>query len=171
MEVLVRPAGRVISVKPGETFLPALRAAGLPISYSCEDGRCGLCRCKLLRGTVVESARPPRPVLGCRSRYVLACQSSPAEDCAIEVPDSGEPVTHAPKRVKTQVLGNEAIGDHVRLLRLSAPDNLQFSPGQFVELELGRGLSRVYSLAGLPGDEELRFHIRMHPKGAAAQLL
>ena len=171
MEVLVRPAGRVISVKPGDKFLPALRAEGLAISYSCEDGRCGLCRCKLLRGNVVESARPPRPLFGHRTRYVLACQSSPADDCAIEIPDADEPVTHLQRRLRTQVLGVEPLGHNVRLLRLANTENLQFSPGQFVELELGRSFSRVYSLAGLPGDDELRFHVRIHPQGSAGQMI
>ncbi|WP_428380834.1 2Fe-2S iron-sulfur cluster-binding protein [Nevskia ramosa] len=171
MEVLIRPGNHVLSLKPGEPLLPALRAQGLPISYSCEDGRCGLCRCKLLRGTVVESGRPPRPLFGCRTRYLLACQSSAAEDCAIEIPDAGEPVIHPPRRLRTQVLGIESITHNVRLLRLSNADKLLFSPGQFVELEFGRGLSRVYSLSGLPGDDELRFHIRIHPQGSASQLI
>lgn len=171
MEVLVRPTGRVLSIKPGEKLLPALRDAGIPISYSCEDGRCGLCRCKLLRGNVVESARPPRPLFGCRTRHVLVCQASPSEDCAIEIPDADEPVIHPPKRLRTQVLGIESLASNVRLLRLSNPDNLQFSPGQFGELELGRGFSRLYSLSGLPGDDELRFHVRIHPQGLAGQLI
>jgi len=171
MEVIIRPGNRVLSLKPGEQILPALRAQGLPISYSCEDGRCGLCRCKLLRGTVVESGRPPRLLFGCRTRYLLACQSSPAEDCAIEIPDAAEPVVHPPRRLRTQVLGIESITHNVRLLRLSNTEHLQFSPGQFVELEFGRGLSRVYSLSGLPGDEELRFHIRIHPQGSVSQLI
>lgn len=44
MEVLVRPGDHVLNIQPGEKFLPALRAQHVPISYSCEDGRCGLCR-------------------------------------------------------------------------------------------------------------------------------
>lgn len=171
MEVLVRPGDHVLNIQPGEKFLPALRAQGVPISYSCEDGRCGLCRFKLLRGNVAESARPPRQLFGCRTRYVLACQSSPTEDCAIEIPDSMEPVVHPSRRIRTQVLGVEPITHNVRLLRLGNPDNLQFSPGQFVEIEFGRGLSRVYSLAGMPGDEELRFHIRIHPQGSAGEVV
>jgi ferredoxin-NAD(P)+ reductase (naphthalene dioxygenase ferredoxin-specific) len=171
MEVLVHPLGRLLSIKPGEKFLPALRAAGLPISYSCEDGRCGVCRCKLVRGSVVESTRPPRPLSGCRSRYLLTCQTSPADDCTIELLDTAELVLHPPRRLRAQVLGIEPVGHNVRLLRLSNADNLQFSPGQFVELELGRDFTRVYSLASLPGDEDLRFHIRIHPQGRASELL
>lgn len=171
MELLVQPANRVLSLKPGETVLQALRAASLPISYSCEDGRCGMCRCRLLRGNVVETARPPRQLFGCRVRYVLACQCATAEDSAIEVPDSVETVVHPARRARVQVLGVEALSPHVRLLRLSNEGRLMFSPGQFAELELGRGLSRAYSMAGLPTDDELQFHVRLHPSGRASQLI
>ena len=171
MEILVHPTGHVLSLKPGETLLHALRASGVPVSYSCEDGRCGMCRCKLLRGGVVESARPPRQLIGCRERYVLACQCSLAEDSTIEIPDADETVVHAPRRVRCTVLGVEPLCHNTLLVRLSNDARLEFSPGQFVEIELGRGLSRVYSMAGLPTDDELRFHVRVHPHGRGSRLI
>lgn len=171
MEVVVHPGKSVISLRPGENLLQGLRANGLPISYSCEDGRCGLCRCRLLRGKVVESARPPRQLFGSRARYILACQSSPADDIAIDVPDTGEVVLHPSRRLRTRVLGIEPMSHSVRLLRLDNEENMAFSPGQFAELDLGRSLLRVYSMAGLPGDAELQFHVRLHPHGRASDLI
>lgn len=169
MEVLVQPANRVLSLKPGETLLQAMRAANLPISYSCEDGRCGMCRCRVLRGSMAEAARPPRLLFGSRTRYVLACQCAASEDSAIEVPDAAEALVYPARRLREQVLGIETLSAQVRLLRLSNQGQLEFSPGQFAELELARGLSRVYSVAGLPSDDELQFHIRLHPSGRASQ--
>lgn len=171
MEVLVQPANRVLSLKPGETLLQALRAAELPISYSCEDGRCGLCRCRLVRGRMVETARPPRQLFGSRVRYVLACQCAAAEDSAIEVPDAMETIVHPSRRLRVQVLGVDEVSPYVRLLRLSNEARMAFSPGQFAEIELGRGLTRAYSMAGLAIDDELRFHVRLHPSGRASQLI
>lgn len=171
MEVLVQPSGKLLSLKPGVTLLHALRENEIPISYSCEDGRCGMCRCKLLRGGVAEAARPPRQLFGCRVRYVLACQGAPTQDCAIEIPDTSETVVHPARRIRASVLGVEPLSRNVRLLRLSNEARLSFSPGQFAELELGRGISRVYSMSGLAGDEELRFHVRLHPHGRASHLI
>jgi ferredoxin-NAD(P)+ reductase (naphthalene dioxygenase ferredoxin-specific) len=171
VELLVRPGERILSLKPGETLLQALRGQGLPISYSCEDGRCGLCRFKLLRGGIVESARPPRQLFGCRVRYGLACQSALAEDSAIEIPDTAEPVVHPSRRLRAQVLSVEPLAHNLRLLRLSNDGQLAFSAGQFVELELARSLWRSYSLAGMQGDGELHFHVRLHPHGQAAQII
>jgi ferredoxin-NAD(P)+ reductase (naphthalene dioxygenase ferredoxin-specific) len=171
MEVLVQPGNRVLSLKPGENLLQAMRAAELAVSYSCEDGRCGLCRCRLVRGSMVETARPPRQLFGCRTRYVLACQSAPAEASTVEIPDGGETVVHPARRGKVKVLGVESLNHCVRLLRLSNDPRMAFTPGQFAEIEFERGLARVYSMSSLPGDEELRFHVRLHPNGRASQLV
>lgn len=171
MEVLVQPANRVLSLKPGENLLQAMRGAELAISYSCEDGRCGLCRCRLVRGCMLETARPPRQLFGCRVRYVLACQSVPAEASTIEVPDEGETVVHPARRVREKVLGVEQLTHDVSLVRLSNESRLGFSSGQFAEIEFERGLSRVYSMSGLPNDDELQFHVRLHPSGRASQLI
>ncbi|MGQ0699484.1 MAG: 2Fe-2S iron-sulfur cluster binding domain-containing protein [Panacagrimonas sp.] len=169
MELLIRNNGKTLTLAPGETMLGAMRSSG--ISYSCEDGRCGMCRCHLVRGRVSEQARPPRQVFGCRARYFLACQTSLLEDTTIEVPDIDEPVIHPGGRYRARVSGVEQLSDNVRQLRVGLDQPFAFSPGQCAEVELSRGLSRLYSMAGLPGDSELRFHVRMHPHGRASQVI
>lgn len=169
MELFIRNIGQAITLAPGETLLNAVRSVG--ISYSCEDGRCGMCRCQLVRGRVIEQARPPRQSFGCRARYVLACQTALAEDSTIDIPDIGETVVHPAARYRARVLGVEELSDNVRLLRVGLDQPFQFSPGQCAEVELSRGLSRLYSMAGLPEDQELRFHVRMHPHGRASHVV
>lgn len=161
----------MLSPQPDQTLLRALRAGEVPISYSCEDGRCGLCRCRLLRGRVVETGRPPRQLFGCAGRYVLACQSTMAEDSVIEIPDPRDVVIHQARRMRAKVLGIEPLTHNVRLLRLNPEGSLSYSPGQFVEVELGRGLNRMYSMAGLAEDGELQFHVRIHPHGRASHVI
>ncbi len=169
MELLIRNLGRSFTLAPGETVLNVIRSSG--ISYSCEDGRCGMCRCRLVRGNVLEHVQPPRQTFGCPERYVLACQTSLLDDCTIEVPDLRETVIHPPTRFRGRVLGVESLSDNVRLLRIGLDRPFQYSPGQCAELELSRGLSRLYSMAGLSGDDELRFHVRMHPHGRASHMI
>ena len=169
MELLIRNNGRTLNLEPGDTLLGAIRDCG--ISYSCEDGRCGMCRCQLVRGHVREQARPPRQLFGCRERYILACQTSLLENTTIDIPDIEEPVVHPSGRYRGRVLGVEALSDSVCELRVRVDVPFSFSPGQCAELELSRGLSRLYSMAGAPGDTELRFHVRMHPHGRASQVI
>lgn len=46
-------SGRTITVEAGETVLQALLAAGVDVPYSCEEGVCGACETKLLRGAAL----------------------------------------------------------------------------------------------------------------------
>lgn len=119
----------------------------------------------------MEQARPPRQLFGCRARYILACQSSLLEDSTIEIPDIAEPVVHPGGRYRGRVLGVESLCDNVRLLRVGLDQPFRFSPGQCAEIELSRGLARLYSMAGLPDDDELRFHVRVHPHGRASNAI
>lgn len=44
-------SGRFVDVPAGVSFLNGLRAAGVEVASSCEQGFCGTCECKVLRGT------------------------------------------------------------------------------------------------------------------------
>ena len=50
--VTVRSTGSTAEVGAGETVLAALRRAGVPAPYSCQQGFCGTCRTRVLAGTV-----------------------------------------------------------------------------------------------------------------------
>src|SRR5262245_49401670 len=54
VSVTVQPRGETVVGAPGALLLDTLRRAQIPISYSCEAGRCGTCRCEVLSGEVVE---------------------------------------------------------------------------------------------------------------------
>ncbi|GAB3306214.1 2Fe-2S iron-sulfur cluster binding domain-containing protein [Epidermidibacterium keratini] len=51
-EVEVADNGLVVQVEPGVSIMETLRAAGLDVPSSCEEGTCGTCECGVLSGTV-----------------------------------------------------------------------------------------------------------------------
>ncbi|KRE33113.1 ferredoxin [Mycobacterium sp. Soil538] len=51
-EVTVASTGASIAVAEDETLLAALRRAGVPAPYSCQQGFCGTCRTRVLGGAV-----------------------------------------------------------------------------------------------------------------------
>lgn len=165
---MVLPSGHVLSLNVGDTLLNALRTHDVPVSYSCEDGRCGLCRCKVIHGRVIESSRQMRPFAGPKTSYVLACQSVLTDDCTIEVAEPKEVVVHAPRSTKAMILAVETPSRDVRLVRLKPDSALTFSPGQHIEVEFERGLRRYYSLGGIDGDGDLRIHVKVHFGGRAS---
>ena len=87
-EVVVRRSGRVHRLKyhPGATLLETMRLGGVRAPHLCEQGVCGTCMVRLLKGEV---ALRENHVLGdheLAAGFTLACQGVPvSEVCEIEV--------------------------------------------------------------------------------------
>lgn len=160
----MRPIQRTLSVSAGVNLLDALRANDVPVSYSCLAGRCGTCRCKVLHGEVLESGSQARgPEFGREGpdHYVLACQTFLTESCTVEIPEPDEVVVHPAKIVKATVLAIEDQTHDIKRLRMKAAKPLEFSPGQYVQIQFTPEHIRPYSMAGLHDDGELEFHVRL----------
>jgi naphthalene 1,2-dioxygenase ferredoxin reductase component len=165
MEILVQPLKRVLSVQPGVNLLEALREQQVPISYSCTAGRCGTCRCKVLDGAVLESGRDGVQPVSDEDRYVLACQTFLTEPCTIEIPEPDEVVVHPAKIIKATVESIDDLTHDIKRLRLKPTKPLEFSPGQYTQLQFTPEHIRPYSMAGLCNDGLLEFHVRLVPGG------
>jgi ferredoxin-NAD(P)+ reductase (naphthalene dioxygenase ferredoxin-specific) len=165
MQVLIEPLHRTIDVEPGANLLDALRNAQVPISYSCRAGRCGTCRCRVLEGEVLDSGRADARPLDGEEACVLACQTVVTEPCTIEIPEPDEIVVHPARTLKATVLAVESLTHDIRRLVLKPAKPLEFSPGQYAQLQFTPQHARPYSMAGLPGDDTLEFHVRVVPDG------
>lgn len=168
MDLLVHPLGLRIQATAGANLLETLRANEVPVSYSCMSGRCGTCRCKLLKGDVLESGlevKRTSPNSGSDARYVLACMSTLTQACEIEVPEADEVVTHPARILKATVVGLDELAHDIIGLRLKSAKALEFSPGQYATLQFTPDHIRPYSMAGVVGDDLLEFHVRRVPEG------
>jgi naphthalene 1,2-dioxygenase ferredoxin reductase component len=165
MEVLVQPLQRIIQVQPGVNLLEALRAAQVPMSYSCMAGRCGTCRCKVLDGEVLDVGQEQQRPLDGGDAYVLACQTYITEPCTVEIPEPDEVVTHPARIVKASVTAIEQMTHDIKRLLLKPAKPLEFSPGQYVQLQFTPEYVRPYSMAGLCTENQLEFHVRLLPDG------
>jgi naphthalene 1,2-dioxygenase ferredoxin reductase component len=165
MDILVQPLNRIVRVQPGANLLTALQDAQVPMSYSCMAGRCGTCRCRVLAGEVMEGAgeqqRPPDSEDG----FVLACQTYLTEPCTIEIPEPDEVVVHPARIVKAAVSAIEDLTHDIKRLLLRPAKPVEFSPGQYVQLQFTPEHARPYSMAGLAGDGLFEFHVRQVPGG------
>ncbi|MCK0513116.1 2Fe-2S iron-sulfur cluster-binding protein [Aromatoleum buckelii] len=169
MELLVQPTNRRLSFNSGANLLEVLRENGVPVSYSCMSGRCGTCRCRVIDGDVVDSGpEAGRPNL-IGERHVLACQSVLSGNCAIEILEADEIVTHPARIIKGTVVAVESPTHDIRRLRVRLAKPLEFSPGQYATLQFSPEHVRPYSMAGLPQDDEMEFHIRKVPGGRVTE--
>jgi ferredoxin-NAD(P)+ reductase (naphthalene dioxygenase ferredoxin-specific) len=165
MEILVQPLNRVIRVDPGANLLKALQDAQVPMSYSCMAGRCGTCRCRVLDGEVMDGGGEQRRPFDGEQDFVLACQTYITESCTIEIPEPDEVVVHPARIVKATVAAIEDLTHDIKRLVLRPAKPVEFSPGQYVQLQFTPEHVRPYSMAGPTGDGLFEFHIRLVPDG------
>ncbi len=171
MDILVQPLNRVIRAKPGVNLLDALRAAQIPMSYSCLSGRCGICRCRVLDGEVLDGGREQQRPLDGMDGAVLACQTYVTEPCTIEVPAPEEAVVHQARSAKATVVAIEPLAADVRRLRIKVAKPIAFSPGQYMQIAFTPTHVRPYSMANLPGEDLLEFHIQLMPRGRVSNYI
>lgn len=163
----VEPRGAVINATAGSVLLDVLKQASIPISYSCQAGRCGTCRCDLIAGEVLEDPDcefrgGPVPTA---SRQVLACRTRLVTDCVIGLVEPDEAVVHPAQTLKCRVESIDRVNESTLSLCLRPNRPLRFSAGQFSKLDFGVGLARPYSMANAEGVELLEFHVRRVPGG------
>lgn len=165
MELVVHPLARTLAIEPGANLLETLRKNDIPISYSCMSGRCGTCRCKVLEGSVLDSGLESKITNPNEDRYVFACMSVLIESCVIEVPETDEVINHPARIIKATVVAIEDATHDIKRLVLRPAKPLAYSPGQYAMLQFTPDHIRPYSMASLPGDTEMEFHIRLVPDG------
>jgi ferredoxin-NAD(P)+ reductase (naphthalene dioxygenase ferredoxin-specific) len=171
MELIIQPLNRVIKVAAGANLLATLRENQIPVSYSCTAGRCGTCRCKVVEGGVMDTGREVKLTNPGEGEYVLACTSVLIEDCIIEIPEPDEIVNHPARILKATVSTIDEMTHDIVRLRLRSAKPLEFSPGQYATLQFTPQHVRPYSMAGVAGDKELEFHVRIVPDGRVTRYI
>jgi CDP-4-dehydro-6-deoxyglucose reductase/ferredoxin-NAD(P)+ reductase (naphthalene dioxygenase ferredoxin-specific) len=160
---------------PKQTVLEAALAEGVPFPHQCMSGECGQCKSKLLCGEVEHGAHLPDALSAAERAQglVLACRARPKGPVQVEwlLPAKLSAAVPPVRRLRTRVEAIDRLAHDVVRLRLSPQGGkpLHFLPGQFAQLRIGKLPARSYSMANLPGDERLEFHVRVVPHGRVSQ--
>jgi CDP-4-dehydro-6-deoxyglucose reductase/ferredoxin-NAD(P)+ reductase (naphthalene dioxygenase ferredoxin-specific) len=169
--VRIAALGRTIEVAEGETILAAAFRAGVNYPAACESGTCATCKSRLTAGEVRMLQHSPF-ALSAEERaqgLVLACVSLPLSDCVITHDDLAGLATPAVVTVAGRVVGlSDATHDIKRVMVEPVGGAFDFLPGQFARLRFGGLAERDYSMASLPGETPLEFHVRLTPGGAVS---
>jgi 3-ketosteroid 9alpha-monooxygenase subunit B len=87
-EVVVRLNGRThrLEYHRGETLLETMRRAGLITPFVCEQGVCGTCMARRLKGEIALRGNRVLSDEDLAAGYTLACQGVPSGNfCEIEI--------------------------------------------------------------------------------------
>jgi len=167
----ILPGNHSFEIKAEENILDAAQAHGYIMPHSCRNGACGVCKGKILQGTVDYGEHQGYALTDAEkaSGLALFCCAKPKSDLVIE---SHEVTTGNQILVKTlpcRVHSMQKMSDDVMVLSLKLPANeyLQFMAGQYIDILQKDGSPRSFSLANAPHDSEfLQLHIRNIAGGA-----
>ncbi len=97
--------------------------------------------------------------------------SEVVENCEVEIPEPDEVIHHPARVLKATVTAVDSLTHDIKRIRLKPSKPLSFSPGQYAQISFSSNLSRPYSMAGLPSDEELEYHVRLVPGGRVSTFI
>ena len=169
-QIIIQPSGHVLTVESGETILEAALREGFSLPYGCRNGSCGICKGKIIQGTV-DYGRHNEETLTADEKQAgkaLFCCASPLTDLVTECHEISATKDIEIKTLPCRVHKLELVAPDVMVISLKLPTNqrLQFLAGQYIDILLKDGKRRSFSLANAPHDDEyLELHARNYPGG------
>jgi CDP-4-dehydro-6-deoxyglucose reductase len=163
--IRIASTGREFTARGDETILTAALRQGIVLPYSCRNGTCASCKCRLVEGEIHYPYNPPAALDSdeIHDGQMLSCQAVAQGDVVIESREIEQvediPVRLLPARVETM----DRFTDDTMRLRLKLPSaaRLQFLAGQYIDILLPEGKRRAFSLASPPSQSEF---IELHVK-------
>ena len=171
-KVRISQADRTIEVPTGATILATALDAGIAYPFGCQSGNCGACKSHLVRGEVAldgysefalsdeEKARG----------LILACRAVPWDECEVAWLEEDDLIVHPRRLLDCRVVGLEDATHDIKRVRLEIVSGgpFDFSAGQFASVTFGGLPPRDYSMANVPGDPVLEFHVRKTAGGVTS---
>jgi CDP-4-dehydro-6-deoxyglucose reductase len=155
--------------QPSQTILESARLNGITLEHSCQSGRCGVCKARVIDGVTSpikseESLSQTDLSIG----YILTCCRAAITDVALDVEDLGELGNIEKKTLPCRIDSLLLLTDDVIEVTLRTPpaSRLNYLPGQYIVVIAKDGLRRSYSIANAPrADGKLTLQIRKVPNG------
>lgn len=171
--ITVEPLGVEVSCREDQSILEACLRQGVNLPHACTHGTCGTCKVEVINGDVDHGEASAFALLQSErdEGKTLICTARPQTDVTIEAEvDEEEGVVFHPVHdfAATVTLVEDCARD-IRRLRLRLDGDLQFNPGQYVQVQIpGHPVTRSWSVASPPGiTNEIELNIRRTAGGLA----
>ncbi len=162
-EVQLLPSGHRFPVAGNDTVLEAALRAGYAPNYGCSSGNCGLCKAKVVAGTV-EKIRFHDFVIPEAEKamgYMLMCSNTATTDLVVEAGEALGVDDIPAQNILARIKKIERAAADTMIVHAQTPrtQRLRFLAGQYVTVTLGQAQQECY-LASCPCDDRnLQFHI------------
>lgn len=163
--ITIASSGRRFSARPGETVLNAALRHGVVLPYSCKNGTCASCKCRVVEGKVQYPYNPPSALAfdDLYSGWALSCQAVAEGDLVIEARELEQVADIPVRKLPARVESLEKFTPEIMRLRLKLPKaaRLQFLAGQYIDIIQADGKRRAFSIASAPSESEfIELHIK-----------
>ncbi|MFI3158047.1 MAG: FAD-binding oxidoreductase [Methylococcaceae bacterium] len=148
------------SCQPDETVLETLLRENVKVPNGCRQGLCQACLMRSLDNSPPASAQVGLKDTLQKQKYFLACVCRPERNMTVALPNQQG------ASIEAGVIKKQRLTPDIIRLVLEYQTPFNFFAGQFVNLKRADGLTRSYSIANIPkNDNILEFHIRRLPNG------
>lgn len=155
--------GASFSAEAGESLLDAAERHGIALPHDCRLGGCGTCRIRLVSGAVEYEEQPfGLSTEEAQQGYALACQARAQGDLVIAAGRDDLPETLSTNATIREI---RRVTEGIVHLVLETPQPIPYLAGQYLNVHLGDGSPRSFSMASAPGGTQLDFHVRRVPGG------
>jgi len=152
--------GKTYECNNEERLLYQLNQQGANLASGCQGGHCHVCMIKVIKGEVPDQPQSDIKAEMKEKGYFLPCICKPESDFEIAPPERRDSF------ISANITSLDFITPSIIRLRTNLPANFDYKPGQFINLVRAKdGLARSYSLASIPTDHQLEFHIRLFANG------
>jgi propane monooxygenase reductase subunit len=175
-QVRLEPVGIEFEVDEDETILRGAFRQGLMLMHGCKEGQCSACKSFLLDGEVDLDKYSTFALNDFEKEegWTLLCRAHAQSDLEIELINYDEEVLKSGVALTTQTMrvhAVEALTHDIQRLVLSG-EPMTFNPGQYADITLPDSEHvRSFSMANLPGTDQLEFMIKVYPDGRFSSLL
>ena len=152
--------GKSYPCRDGESVLEAFLRQGVKLPFSCRAGVCHVCLQRATSGEVPKDAQKGLKDDLVAKNYFLPCICKPTADLSFAPPQEADLFFTAVVAEKT-ILANDIVQ-----LKLEPSLNMDYLPGQFINLKRADGVIRSYSLASVPAEDYfLELHVKRMKNG------
>jgi CDP-4-dehydro-6-deoxyglucose reductase len=163
-QVRILPSGHEFFIEGSDSILEAGLRNGLALNYGCSNGKCGLCKAKVVSGQVGK-VRDYDHVLSETEKglgYILTCANTAVTDVVLEAEEAAGSHDIPIQEIHIRVKKVEQPDEYVTLLHAKTPrtQRLRFLAGQYLSLEIPGMPPRDCAIASCPCDDmNLQFHL------------
>lgn len=163
-KVRIVQAERTIAVPTGATILSSALDAGISYPFGCQSGNCGACKSHLVKGEVAMEGYSEFALSDEEKDrgLILACRAVPWGDSEVAWLEEDDLIVHPRRLLDCEVVALDDATHDIKRIRLKIVSGgpFDFSAGQFASVTFEGCPPRDYSMANVPGDPILEFHVR-----------